>query len=100
MQQIIKGYLSIHCNGIIHRDLKPMNIFLKGKELRIADFGFAARAESVREPCTYNVGSPLYMAPEVLLRNHYSFKSDIWALGIIYYEMLFGRPPWNALTEK
>lgn len=38
----------------------------------------------------------MYMAPEVLLRNHYSYKSDIWALGIIYYELLFGCRPWTA----
>jgi serine/threonine protein kinase len=100
MQQIVKGYLSIYRRKIIHRDLKPMNIFLKGKELKIADFGFAALEEVVREPCTYNVGSPLYMPPEALLHNRYSYKSDIWALGVIYYEMLFGRVPWNARTEK
>lgn len=77
-----------------------MNIFLKGRELKIADFGFATQEALMREPCTYNVGSPLYMPPESLLHNYYTYKSDVWALGVIYYEMLFGKTPWNARTEK
>lgn len=47
---------------------------------------------------SYNVGSPIYMPPEALNENKYSFKSDIWALGVIYYEMLTGKTPWRAKT--
>jgi NIMA (never in mitosis gene a)-related kinase len=100
MEQLLQGYMDIHRGKVVHRDLKPANIFLQGRQLKIADFGFSVQAEQVRDPCSYNVGSPLYMAPEVLLRNHYSFKSDIWALGIIYYELLFGCRPWTAKDEK
>ena len=50
--------------------------------------------------CSYNVGSPIYMPPEALNENKYSFKSDIWALGVIFYEMLTGKTPWKAKTEK
>jgi NIMA (never in mitosis gene a)-related kinase len=96
MEQLVRGYLEIYRNKIVHRDIKPANIFISGRTYKVADFGFSISAEQIKEPCNYNVGSPLYMAPEVLLKNHYSYKSDIWALGIIYYELLFGCRPWSA----
>jgi len=99
MKQIIAGYLEIHRKGIVHRDLKPTNIFLKHKLLKIADFGFAMGVEDCKKHTNYNIGSPLYMPPEALLYNQYSYKSDIWALGIIFYELLTGAAPWNANTE-
>jgi serine/threonine protein kinase len=52
------------------------------------------------KPERYNVGSPLYMPPESLSQNIYSVKSDIWALGIMLFEMLCGRTPWECRTEK
>jgi serine/threonine-protein kinase ULK/ATG1 len=100
MKQVVSGYLEIYRKGIIHRDLKPANIFIKGGLLKIADFGFAVRADDCKKSNKYNIGSPLYMPPEALLYNQYSFKSDIWALGIIFYELLTGVAPWNAKTEK
>lgn len=84
----------------MHRDLKPANIFMRGDVLKVADFGFAIRLEDVRKNSNYNVGSPLYMPPEALNQNKYSYKSDIWALGIIVFEMLTGKAPWKAKTEK
>ena len=76
-------------NLVIHRDLKPANILLNDGECKIADFGFCTFADSV-EKSGYNVGTPLYMSPEALKANIYSFKSDVWAIGIIFYEMLHG----------
>ena len=73
---------------------------MKDGQLKIADFGFSIGAKEASKPSKYNVGSPLYMAPESLRKNEYSFKSDIWALGVIFYEMLFGQPPWRAKNEK
>ena len=49
---------------------------------------------------SYNVGSPIYMPPEALSSNKYTYKSDIWALGVIFYELLNGKTPWRAKTEK
>lgn len=87
------------CNhGIIHRDLKPANIFLKNDIIKIADFGFAMKHTDSKKYSSYNVGSPVYMPPEALNENKYSFKSDIWALGVIFYEMLTGKTPWRAKT--
>jgi serine/threonine protein kinase len=100
MAQVVRGYLDVHAKGIIHRDLKPANVFFNAV-WKLADFGFAVRA-SGDEPTrySYNVGSPLYMPPEALANNLYSFKSDIWALGIIFYELLTAKTPWLASSEK
>lgn len=97
MPHIVTGYLQFQAKRIVHRDLKPANILLThGGHVRIADFGFAIRAEVLTKGSKYNVGSPLYMAPESLRKNEYSYRSDIWALGVIFYEMLFADTPWRA----
>ena len=81
--------------------MKPANLLLThNNSLKIADFGFGIKAEEVVRPSKYNVGSPLYMAPESLKRNEYSFKTDIWAIGVIFFEMLTGDTPWRAKNEK
>lgn len=70
MEQIIKGYLNFAKKDIIHRDLKPANILVtEEKQLKIADFGFAIKVVDAAKSNKYNVGSPLYMAPESLKRN-------------------------------
>ena len=70
MQQLVKGYLEFQQRGIIHRDLKPANILItENDQLKIADFGFGIRTEQLPKSSKYNVGSPLYMAPESLKRN-------------------------------
>ena len=70
MQQILIGYLNFARRDIIHRDLKPANILItEERMLKIADFGFAIKAVDAPKSNKYNVGSPLYMAPESLKRN-------------------------------
>ena len=83
----------------MHRDLKPANIFFNEGKVKIADFGFAIRNSDIRKNANYNVGSPVYMPLEALNDNQYSSKSDIWAIGVIFYEMLTGHTPWKAKTE-
>ena len=101
MNQFLLGYHQIHEQQLIHRDLKPANLLLThNNSLKIADFGFGIKAQEVLKPSKYNVGSPLYMAPESLKRNEYSFKTDIWAIGVIFFEMLTGDTPWRAKNEK
>ena len=97
MDQIIEGYLQIYEKKIVHRDLKPANILLtENDECKIADFGFAIKQSELSKPSKYNVGSPLYMAPESLKNNEYSYKTDIWSLGVILFELLTGETPWKS----
>lgn len=70
MQQILVGYMNFARRDIIHRDLKPANILITDtQQLKIADFGFAIKTVDASKSNKYNVGSPLYMAPESLKRN-------------------------------
>lgn len=70
-----------------------------GNKWKISDFGFAAKSRfGFRD--RMNVGTPLYMAPETLKRNFYSYKSDLYALGIVLYEMLEGQTPNEARSER
>lgn len=80
--------------NIIHRDIKPANILIHEGTVKIADFGFARYEEQGRRE-KYNVGSPLYMSPEAIFSNFYSKENDVWSLGVVFYEILQGRPPWD-----
>ena len=99
--QILDGFQQLVNNGVIHRDLKPANILIHAGIYKIADFGFARFVTdfnySLLKSC---VGSPLYMAPQLLLRKPYTTKCDVWSLGIIFFEMLFGETPWKGIDEK
>lgn len=95
---------------IIHRDLKPQNILLKseivdGKQVvvvKLADFGFARYFNKHTQQDNGNddmvntiCGSPIYMAPEMLINGKYNMKADLWSFGVIMYETLFGFCPYN-----
>lgn len=99
MSHIISGYKYLISCGIIHRDLKPANILRTGNIWKIADFGFAIQSGNEIKT-QYNVGTPLYMPPEALVQNIYSSKSDIFSIGIIFYELLVGNTPWESRTQK
>lgn len=77
----------------MHRDIKPANILKNHSHWKLADFGFAIRAEGEIKT-RQNVGTPLYMPLESLQRNLYSPESDIFSVGIIFYEMMVGITPW------
>ncbi|CAD8145592.1 unnamed protein product [Paramecium octaurelia] len=98
-KQIITGFLEQTRKGIIHRDIKPSNILLSNGIPKIADYGFS-KMMGVQEKVYYNVGTTLYMSPQALMDNQYSEKSDIWSIGIMFYQTLCGCTPWVAETEK
>ena len=94
--QLANGLKYLDKNCIIHRDIKPKNILLTDKRrvLKIADFGFAKKhnEQSLHETMC---GSPLYMAPEIMNNNMYNNQTDLWSIGMILYEMLYGNHPFQ-----
>lgn len=78
----------------MHRDLKPDNIFLSDSKIKLGDFGFCKMLE-VNMAQTM-LGSPIYMAPEILKEEIYTSKADIWSLGVVLFEMLFGYCPFES----
>jgi serine/threonine-protein kinase len=103
--QCCEGLQAAHEKGIIHGDIKPENIMLTaGNRVKILDFGVARRAWSSdpdeatksMETMTASGGTPAYMAPEVLLQRPDDGRSDIFSLGLVFYEMLGGDQPFRS----
>ena len=85
---ICEGLQYIHKNNLIHRDLKPENLFLTEEEkIKIGDFGVAKQLKTATEFAKTQIGTMLYMAPEILNGKDYNNKVDIWALGCIIHEL-------------
>ncbi|XP_048825282.1 serine/threonine-protein kinase ULK3 isoform X1 [Brienomyrus brachyistius] len=95
LQQIACALQFLHERNISHLDLKPQNILLSGSVLKLADFGFAQYMSPWDEQSALR-GSPLYMAPEIVCRRQYDARVDLWSVGVILYEALFGRPPFAS----
>lgn len=97
-QQIINGFKSLFLNKVLHRDFKPANILLHNGIIKIADFGFCKPLENQMDLTQTMVGSPIYMAPEILKGEDYNMKADIWSMGVVLFEMLFGFCPYEDRT--
>ena len=96
MKQLSEGLKYLLNYNILHRDLKPQNILLTEEyNIKITDFGFAKQLQN-NVMLTTLCGSPMYMAPEIINKKDYDIKSDLWSVGIIMYEMLYGKVPFKA----
>lgn len=98
LQQLAHALSYLREKNISHFDLKPQNIFLASKTypiLKIGDFGLAQYISETDKNSLIK-GSPLYMAPEMVLKKEYDATADIWSVGVILYECLFGKAPYSS----
>ena len=99
-RKLCSGLAAAHDKGVLHRDLKPGNIMIDGRgHVLITDFGLAGVMGSI-EGAEVRNGTPAYMAPEQLSGKEVSAQSDIYALGVVLYEMFTGKPPYMAATRE
>ncbi|MEX0885908.1 MAG: serine/threonine-protein kinase [Phycisphaeraceae bacterium] len=98
LREIAKGLADLHGYGIVHRDLKPHNIFYEDGVVKIGDYSLSKAVSASRHSGhTLTVGTVHYMAPEIG-RGAYDVRTDIYALGVILYEMLTGEVPYSGAT--
>jgi len=96
--QLVTAVSTLHSCDVVHRDIKPENILLDSKDgqpfIKVCDFGFAC--VKPKEGMSEAIGTPYYVAPEVLSGKRYDQKCDVWSVGVVVYVMLSGRTPFNA----
>lgn len=104
VRQIASALAAAHRKGIVHRDLKPDNVMIvndsempSGERVKVVDFGvagFAAELKLSADPDGFIVGTPIYMSPEQWYCNPVDGKADVYALGVVLYQLLVGNPPF------
>ncbi|EDW78320.1 uncharacterized protein Dwil_GK16236 [Drosophila willistoni] len=97
---MVIGLEYLHIRHVIHRDIKPENMLLDlNNRVKIADFGIS-NVHAPSKPSQTGLGTPLYMAPEIMCTDgKIDFKSDIWSLGLVIYELCIGRNPFASLLR-
>ena len=95
--QICLAVYYIQKNKILHRDIKPQNVFLtKSSMVKLGDFGISKNLNTTWEKAVTFIGTPYYISPEIVQNEPYSFKSDIWSLGVLLYELIALKYPFDA----
>jgi len=88
-----------HARKILHRDVKPRNIFLnKANEVKLGDFGIARTIDSWSAQVQTQIGTPLYLSPEICNHEPYGVKSDVWSLGVVIYELAALQVPFKSAS--
>ncbi|XP_034483327.1 serine/threonine-protein kinase Nek3 [Drosophila innubila] len=97
---MIIGLEYLHIRHVIHRDIKPENMLLDANDrVKFADFGISNIHTPLKELPWRVLGTPLYMAPEIMCGGKCDFKSDIWSLGLVLYELCIGRNPFISVLD-
>lgn len=91
----------VHKRKVLHRDVKSQNVFLTSQNiLKLGDFGIARTLSGTYDQAKTFVGTPYYLSPELIMERPYDHRSDVWALGVIVYELLTLKHPFNATSMK
>ncbi|EAY04919.1 AGC family protein kinase [Trichomonas vaginalis G3] len=98
--QTTEGLVACHNIGISHRDIKPSNLLIDSyNRIKIGDFGLAVIAEKSQMIARFG-GSPIFYSPEMVMKKKFDpFKADVWALGITFYRLIFGKIPYTAKSN-
>eukprot|EP01113_Clastostelium_recurvatum_P033065 TRINITY_DN4331_c0_g1_i4.p1 TRINITY_DN4331_c0_g1~~TRINITY_DN4331_c0_g1_i4.p1 ORF type:complete len:1183 (+),score=146.93 TRINITY_DN4331_c0_g1_i4:53-3601(+) len=99
-RQILQGLAYLHMNQIAHRDIKGANILLDSRgAIKLADFGCSRLVMGIVSQFRTILGTPFWMAPEVIKQSGHGRAADIWSLGCVIIEMATGSPPWSHISE-
>ena len=99
--QITLALNHMHTKHILHRDIKSQNIFLtKNNMVKLGDFGISKSLDQTLQKAMTVIGTPYYLSPEIISNIPYSYKSDIWSLGVLMYEMSTFKMPFDASSIK
>ena len=93
--QTLQALAYLHRRGILHRDVKATNVLVTGEQVKVLDFGLSVTREKASEPTTGTAGTLAYLAPELLVEQPPSEASDLYAIGVIAYELFVGKYPFD-----
>ena len=96
--QVVNAVYFLHKNNLVHRDIKPENILIQKNKIKLCDFGWCCLESNIKK--NDFCGTFEYMAPEIIKEMPYGKPVDIWALGILLYEMYYGFSPFRSINEN